>query len=402
MSEDNKNEPNKGSKGEKRPKISLPKLEARLTKLYDFRNNIIDNKIEMKHKDKTMFHPVNEFSIYRELHHMSFPIGLNDLRILLGSDYVQEYDPIKEHFTNLESRVAVTGKDFIKEFINYLQTPDPHFVEIVLKHWMVSALRCLFEKGYVNKTILVFFNTVQDSGKTTLAKFLIPKELQEYSSVNSLRGKDGLVGLYNTFIQILDEMAEMNNVPKQEFKSLISLPFVSVRPPYAINRVNRDRITSFLGTSDRQSFLHEDAGTARFIVVEVDSIDFGYSKIDVNDLWAQAFRYYKSGQHLDLDERIKREIRERNKTYILGSVLSETIDDLIEPCREESDCVFLQTKDILNYVYANSALHKISERSISETLNNLKFKKVTKYLPERKQSVYGYYVKFRLLDKKQT
>jgi predicted P-loop ATPase len=400
MNKDSKNESEKDSNGEKPPRISLPKLETRLNKLYDFRNNIIDNRIEMKYKEKAEFKPVNELSIYRELHHMSFPIGLNTLRYLLGSDYIQEYDPIKDYFLKLEGKFSTLSEDYVKKFLKYIITSDPHFSELIIKHWMVSAIRCVFESGYANKTILVLFNTIQDSGKTSVANFFIPSELKRYSSINSLRGKDGLVGLYNTFIQILDEMSDMNNIPKQEFKSLISLPFISVRPPYAINRVNRDRITSFLGTSDRQSFLHEDVGTARFMVVEINAIDFGYSKLDVNCLWAQAYHYYKNGKHNKLDDELRREIRERNKRYIQGSVLTETIDNLIIPSENEKEGTFLQTKDILNYIYANSTQNKISEKSIAESLNNLKFTRTSKYIPERKQSVYGYYVKFRLHDEK--
>lgn len=396
MIKDNENnEQIQGSTEKIMSKISLPQLEKILDEIYDFRLNIIENQVEVKEKLGDEFKAVNENSVYRELHHRKFPVSMNNLRYLLGSDFIEEYNPIREYFIEITKTYSKRKEDYIKKFLAYVKSPDIELIESSLKYWMVSSIRCVFDSNYFNKTVLVFFNNVQNSGKTTLARFLIPPSLIKYSSQNSLRGKDGLVGLYNTFIQLLDEMSEMHNMNKQEFKALISTSHVSVRPPYGVRRISRERITNFIGTSDRQSFLHEDVGTARFIVLDINEIDFSYSKeIEIDSLWAQAYSYFLKGEWFSLDRKHLLMIQEKNNRYMMGSVLTETIADLLCPGDDDSEDEFKQTKDILTYLYANSSLKNISERAISESLNNLKFRRISKYLPERKQSVYGYFVKF--------
>lgn len=392
------NEPEQGSAKENIPKISIPKLEAKLDKVYDFRLNVIENQVEVKEKSHSTYNAVNENSIYRELHHMSFPIGMNSLRYILGSNYIKEFNPVKQYFLDLEDRSTEDSTDHIFELISYLSVKELDFCDTAIKHWMVSAIRCVFESGEFNKTILVFFNTIQNSGKTSFARFFIPPALLKYSSQNSLAGKDGLVGLYSTFIQLLDEMAEMQKMNKQEFKSLVSLSYVAVRPPYGKTRIHRDRITSLIGTSDRQSFLPEDVGSARFIVIEIQQIDFSYSKnIEIDKLWTQAYRHYLNREYLELNHEFQLKIQEQNKRYMVGSSITETISSIMEPS-DSKNGVFMQTKDILGYLYSHTSLKSISDRSISESLNNLRFQKVSRYLPERKYSVYGYFIRLMLLE----
>jgi hypothetical protein len=116
-------------------------------------------------------------------------------------------------------------------------------------------------------------------------------------------------------------------------------------------------------------------------------------------MWAQAYSLYKRGEFLELPLDLKSKIQENNKRYMLGSVLTESISDLIEPSDAKYGR-FMQTKDILSFIYSHTTQKNISDRAIAESLNNLKFQKVPKYIPERKYTVYGYYVKFRLLDEK--
>jgi hypothetical protein len=82
MSEDNKNEPEKGSTGEKPPKISLPNLEKILNELYDFRLNVIMDDVEISVKNDSKYSSVNKNSVYRKLHNSNFPVCSKMLNIL--------------------------------------------------------------------------------------------------------------------------------------------------------------------------------------------------------------------------------------------------------------------------------------------------------------------------------
>jgi predicted P-loop ATPase len=51
-----------------------------------------------------------------------------------------------------------------------------------------------------------------------------------------------------------------------------------------------ERICSFVGSTNRTDFLTDETGSIRWLIFEVHSFDFEYSKeIDIDRVWAQAY-----------------------------------------------------------------------------------------------------------------
>jgi predicted P-loop ATPase len=389
MSKNNNNSDN-GSK--KSAPISVAVLEEKLKEIYVFRYDEILNTVEFRELDSDEFSEINEFDIYRRLHLNKVPVSMNSLKFLLGSDFIEKFNPIEEYFDQVSIHgVGGFKRDYIAEMAQYVATGDRDLFVHALKVWMVSAVRCVLETDFFNRKILVFFNTKQESGKTTLARFFVPTVLKKYSVENSIDGKDGLITLTNTFIHILDEMAPISGRNMQEFKSFISRDKVDVRPPYGTRRISRPRISSFIGTSDRFGFLPEDAGTSRFIVIEVIQINFEYANaIDIDKLWAQAISHYQKNEYLDFSLEWKRKIAELNQKYVFSTVLSEAILSVIEPSDEDNG-EFMQTYEIVKLVTQETSV-RISDRKIGTSLDALGFERVRHYLPERKMTVFGYFI----------
>lgn len=372
--------------------ISVVELEEKLNEFFEFRMDIIINRLEYREKGEEHFMEVNINSIYRFLHQHEVRVGLNTLKIILGSDFVEEYNPIEDYFDRIEQLYTLSyHNDYIAQFASYFNSTDNSLFLESLKVWMVSAVNCALSPDVFNRKILVFFNTQQESGKTSLARFFVPPKLKEYAVENSIDGKDGLITLSNSFIHILDEMAPISGRNMQEFKSFISRDKVDVRPPYEAKRISRPRISSFIGTSDRFGFLPQDAGTSRFIVNELDGIDFRYSKeINPDILWSQAYFYLKKSKYLDFDIVNKQKIAKNNEKYVFNTILSEVISSLIEPGEKCDD--FMQTVDIVRVINQESPI-SITERKIGTSLSALKFNRIKHYCSTRKVSLFGYYVK---------
>lgn len=390
----NKNKDNSSvtQQQDKKKAISILELEDKLNEYFEFRLDIILNRLEYRQKEQPNFEEVNINSVYRFLHQRNVPVALNNLKIILGSDYVKEYNPIKEYFESIQRKYQpeIHG-DYIALFSSYFECTDNALFLNALKVWMVSALNCGLNPAEFNRKILVLFNTQQESGKTSLARFLVPPKLKEYSVENSIDGKDGLITLSNALVHILDEMAPISGRNMQEFKSFVSKDKVDVRPPYEAKRISRPRISSFIGTSDRFGFLPQDAGTSRFVVNELEKIDFRYSKmIDPEILWSQAHHYLTRGQFTDFDSNTKEKIAKNNEKYVLNSILSEVISNIIEPGEKGDD--FLQTADIVRLIHQESPV-SISERKIGTALSSLKFNRVRHYCSTRGMTLHGYYVR---------
>lgn len=388
---DNPETPKKKSK----KSVSINQLEKKMNHLFEFRLNSISNRIYYRDKIfKTDWAEVNENDIFRILHKNGVPASISAVKLLLGSSFVTRYNPLHTYFNDRKDVYDPKKHgDYISQFLDYCEVDDPELFSTTFKFWMVNAVRTVFKDKAYNKVIYVFFNTKQNSGKTSLARFIMPDEIREYFMENQLdTTKDGLLTLTKCMIHLLDEMAVTSIMGFQAFKAIVSKDKVDVRPPYGLNIVSRPRITSFLGTSDKFGFLNEDVGTARFIVQEIKSIDFKYSKnIDPNILWSQAFYHYLRGEFLEISPAIKQKIAESNKRFIQNSYLTECISELMKPSIKENG-IFMQSKDIVKLISSQMGNSNVSDRKIGDSLNSLGFYRIKHYCNQRKESFYGYYV----------
>ena len=380
--------------GQKNPPISLEKIEEQLQTHFDFRYNIISNQVESKLKTDSVFKPVNENSVFRHMHLNKFPIPMSKLKILLGSNFVEEYNPLELYFQRHKKtyQPGIHG-DYISNLVKHCEVEDHDFFVRILKYWMVRSVATILNPKEFNKSILVIFNNKQNSGKTTFVRNLFPDEIREYVMENQLNdSKDGIITLSQAAFHILDEMEALIKMGIQSFKSLISKDKIDLRPPYGVNIISKPRITSFIGTSDCYGFLKEDVGTARFIVQEVKSFDFSYSKeIDADILWSQAYFLYRKRQFNSLSNADKHAIHENNKKYIETSFISECIMDIAKPSDKENG-TFMQANEIIKLLQSIHGNFPITDRKIGHSLNSLGFQRVKYYCPERQNSLFGFFL----------
>lgn len=380
----------------KKKSISIIELEEKMNDLFEFKLNEITNRIYFKEKlESSDWMEANENDIYLKLHKQHIPATIPAIKILLGSSFIPRLNPLLEYFKSNQSNYNKEKHgDYISHFLSFCNVDDPEFFSKTFKVWIVNAVQTVFETKAFNKMIFVFFNTKQNSGKTSFARFIIPDELREYFMENQLDAtKDGIITLTKSMIHLLDEMAVISQVGFQTFKALVSKDKVDVRHPYGLNIISKPRLSSFLGTSDQFGFLNEDVGTARFIVHEVKAFNFNYSKkIIPNILWAQAYFHYINGEFLELTIEDRNKIQEINKRYIRTSYLSECISEILSPS-DKINGQFMQTMDIVKLLHSKYSSIGISDRKIGDSLNSLGFTRIKHYCSERKNSYFGFYVK---------
>ena len=93
-----------------------------LDEKYNIRYNTIalELEIQLKGKNET-WSVLNINSLLIELAQSGIEINMNKLEILVRSHLIQQYNPIREYFENLE---IWDGKDYIKKLSQYLKTND--------------------------------------------------------------------------------------------------------------------------------------------------------------------------------------------------------------------------------------------------------------------------------------
>ncbi len=87
----------------KAPSNRLKKIENFLTDHFDLRYNTISNQVEYKRKNENKYNPLNESNIYRQMHLNDIKISLQQIHILLNSDFVSRYNPIINYFKRIGS-----------------------------------------------------------------------------------------------------------------------------------------------------------------------------------------------------------------------------------------------------------------------------------------------------------
>ena len=93
-----------------------------LDEKYNIRFNTIALELEIQLKEQVgTWTVLNINSLLIELAQSGIEINMNKLEILVRSHMIQQYNPIREYFENLETW---DGEDYIKKLSQYLKTND--------------------------------------------------------------------------------------------------------------------------------------------------------------------------------------------------------------------------------------------------------------------------------------
>lgn len=314
--------------------------------------------------------------------------GFNNSDVLrtamLAIAFDNRYHPIKEYLSTSKwdgvDHIRALAKCLpdIHEPIEYATGQRDPVCYVYLKRWLIGAIAKVFDGA--QNAMLVFVGE-QDKGKSSVAKHIgscIPNRFVT-DRINT-NDKDHILMLANKFVWDVDELdATTKKVDVAAVKSFITRPFIDIRRAYGRHNIRKTACVSFIGTvnDNGAGFLMDETGSRRFMVVELSSIDFAYSKIDVHQLWAQAYALYQLGETGTLLP-IERETRNKiNVDYEPHDLVEDYLHRYftIEP----NSKVFLTTGDILNHLTDNQVPIRGDERAmqmkIAKAAKRLKLEK---------------------------
>lgn len=348
---------------------------------YTFRLNDCDDTLEVNGE---YLSDAIEAKILTQMYDIGFK-GAAILRtIMLSLAFDNRYHPIKQYLNQL----VWDGIDRIQMLANCL--PDVHppikYIDgsvkpvcyVYLRRWLVGSVKKVFDGS---QNIMLVFVGEQDWGKSSVVAH-IGSCLPNYLVTSRIdpNDKDHLLRLGNKFIWDVDELdATTKKADVAAIKSFITMPLADVRRAYGRFNIRKPACVSFIGTvnDNGAGFLMDETGNRRFMVVELSSIDFAYSQIDVHQLWAQAVAYWRAGETGTLETHEKQIQREINAGYEPRDLVEEYLMRYfnIDP----NSKAFLTTGDILNHLTDNQVPIRGDERAmqmkIAKTAKRLKLKK---------------------------
>ncbi len=354
---------------------------------YRIRFNLISLDYEINLIGQNHWESLNINSLLIELNKNGINANYPKLEILIKSNLIERYNPIKEYFIELSKYDQ--KKDYIYELASHVKTNDDEAFVYHFKKWLARAVICAIEKEKINKHCLVLANGDQHSGKSTFIQNLIPKKLSNYIAEDIGTDKDSRIKMCKNLIINLEELSVIGKTEVNFLKSLISKVFINERLPYERRAENLPRICSFIGSTNMVDFLTDETGSVRWMIFDViGRINFSYSKtVDIDKVWAQAYylAYYDENFEPELTPQdiIDNEIR--NERYTSLTIEQEIILKYFE---KSDDLDYFNTStDVLTKLLPLGL--KLNREKIGRALSGFRFKRIK----HPKRQVYGYLAK---------
>ena len=356
-------------------------LENFLNKHYCFRKNVVTSRIEFKAIKATEYSLLDDFklnSIYRKIKLNRINTSIGELRSIINSDFIKEYDPFIDYF---ESLPIWDGKtDHIAQLAALVETTNNDLFQKTFKKWMVALVGSACNPEIINHTVLVFSGK-QGVGKTTFMMNLIPIELKRYVFSGSINptSKDSLVQLSECLLINMDELETMNKSQIGDLKELITKGSIRIRRAYGFHVENMTRRASFSGSVNDKEFLNDSTGNRRFLCHEIKSIDYK-SSVPLNLVYSQAFSLSKNGFKYWFDGEEIDEITAHNEEFQSLTFEEEMLLKYYEAIHENETKLFLSTTDIASNLAEHQKLIITNSfrQNLGKALAKHKFARVKK------------------------
>jgi hypothetical protein len=269
------------------------------------------------------------------------------------SAYQNRYHPIREYLNNL----VWDGEDHIERLaVGYLFDQHPTIeysnglarsvTYVWLLRWLIGAVAKVLDG---EQNMMLVFDGRQDIGKSYLARWL-GSPMPSYFVEGPLNpdDKDTALRLISTWIWEVAELGSTTRrADREALKHAITAKEWTVRPPYGRSDIKKPALASMIGTINNEAgFLNDPTGNRRFLVATLQEIDWGYTAIDVNQIWAQAVAMYRNGEPVRLLPVEKAMQRQLNGGYELDDPMEDWLQQHFDLTGDSND--FLPTAAIVD------------------------------------------------------
>ena len=150
----------------------------------------------------------------------------------------------------------------------------------------------------------------------------------------------------------------MNRGDLDQIKSLFSTDSVKERLPYARTPAKFKRTASFFGSTNKNEFLTDETGNVRWLIIEIDEIDFSYDEcVDMDAVWSQAYSLLKSGFVYQITKDEMQKSEQNNQKFKRACIELELLQQRFEPCdKDDKDAVFMLSSAMLNQIATETTL----------------------------------------------
>ena len=267
--------------------------------------------------------------------------------------------PVREYLNSLEWDGEYRLESI---FIDYLGAEDTEYNRMVAKKILVAAVKRVFEPGCKYEELPIIFSSTQGLGKSTLIEKLGGKWYSDSLRLDDIK-KDIKKAAEQTEGSWILELPDIKAIASKDadlIKGFLSGKEDKFRKAFArrVSKIARQFI--IIGTTNNQEFLSDRTGNRRYLPITVDIIKpkkdiFKMSEYDIGQIWAEAYKHYKEGYHIYLNDEEKELAAEIQELYTFTSEEEEEflkyINKPILKVKGASDWYSIPLVDRQNYLY---------------------------------------------------
>ena len=281
------------------------------------------------------------------------------------------YHPIRDVLNSL----MWDGMPRIRSCLHhFLGADESDYVEEMLKHFLLGAIRRVFHPGSKYEELLCLVGG-QGAGKSTFFRFLAIQDEWFSDDLKKLDDDKVFAKLQGHWIIEMSEMLATSNAKSiEEIRSFISRQKETYRTPYETQPKDRLRQCVFGGSSNTLDFLPLDrAGNRRSLPVmiypekaEVHILeDEAASREYLLQVWAEAMTIYRSGEYsMKFSKEIQRQLVEVQKDFMPEDTEAGQIQGFLEHYTGNVVCSKQLFKEALGHAFEEPKrwqLHNINE-----------------------------------------
>mgnify|MGYP001580571837 CR=1 FL=1 len=214
------------------------------------------------------------------------------------------FDPLNDYLNAPEWDGESRCYTFFERYCNAKCT-DEHgrditdFVRKVSVRWLIGAAARGLNPGCKMDTVLVL-EGLTGVKKTTFFEVLAG---EWYGLMTQqIADKDAQMQSVRRWIVELGELSSLSHTKLDQLKAHLSLRIDSFRPPYGDAVEDFPRRCVYVGSTEREQYLHDDMGNRRFWPIRVGEIDIEALKRDRDQIWAEAVVRYRAHEQWWFDQ----------------------------------------------------------------------------------------------------
>ena len=311
--------------GKAKSRSLMQEVTAFLTSRYHFRFNVLTEETEVAGveygipDDHLRYAKVDERwmnSLSLEAIEAGIDCWDRDIQRFVRSRRISEYHPFTAYFEQLPEW---DGKDRVSALARRV-SDDPVWVN-GFHRWMLglSAQWMQFhpDTNRANSVAPLLVSSRQGLGKSTFCRLLMPDALKAYytesydlSSPASAEARLAAYGLIN-----LDEFDKLGASKMPLLKNLMQASALNIRKAYKRSASALPRISSFIGTSNREDLLVDRTGSRRFLCVSLEHAIDCTTSVEHEQLYTQLKAELLSGERSWFNKEEEQTIQRHNALF---------------------------------------------------------------------------------------